>query len=70
MCSIPNKLGKVISLGWFAAHIMKGGKLKMGNSGYVPNNTNIKKSTGTPNLFFDSRDNVLFRRNDKILLMK
>jgi dTDP-4-dehydrorhamnose 3,5-epimerase-like enzyme len=34
-------------------------------AGYIPDNTNIKKSTGTPNLFFDSRNSVLFRRNDK-----
>jgi oxalate decarboxylase/phosphoglucose isomerase-like protein (cupin superfamily) len=44
---------------------MKVGKHKMTNAGYVPNNTNIKKSMGTPNLFFDSRENILFKRNDK-----
>lgn len=37
----------------------------MANSGYISNNTNIKKSTGTPNLFFDSRNSVLFKRNDE-----
>lgn len=33
------------------------------NPGYVPDNKNLKKSSGTPNLFFDSRDNVFFERN-------
>lgn len=37
----------------------------MTNSGYITDNTNIKKSSGTPNLFFDSRDNIFFKRNDK-----
>lgn len=35
----------------------------MGKSGYVPDNTNIKKTSGTPNLFFDSKKNVFFERN-------
>ena len=30
-------------------------------SGFVPDNTNIKKSS----VFFDSRDNVFFERNPK-----
>jgi hypothetical protein len=30
---------------------------------YYPNNTNIKKTSGTPNLFFDSRDNIFFERD-------
>ncbi|WP_028403058.1 cupin domain-containing protein [Ectobacillus panaciterrae] len=37
----------------------------MSKSGYVTDNTNIKKSSGTPNLFFDSRNSVLFKRNDE-----
>ncbi|MGE6376066.1 cupin domain-containing protein [Peribacillus muralis] len=35
----------------------------MVNRGYVPDNKNLKKSSGTPNLFFDSRDNVFFERD-------
>ena len=35
----------------------------MTKSGFVPDNTNIKKTSGTPNLFFDSRDNVFFERD-------
>lgn len=35
----------------------------MSNSGFVPANTNIKKTSGTPNLFFDSKDSVFFERN-------
>ena len=34
---------------------------KMGSSGYVPDNKNLKKSSGTPNLFFDSRKNVFLK---------
>ncbi len=33
---------------------------KMSSSGYVPDNKNLKKSSGTPNLFFDSRKKYLF----------
>lgn len=32
----------------------------MDNAGYVPDNKNLKKRSGTPNLFFDSRENVFF----------
>lgn len=35
----------------------------MGKSGFVPDNTNIKKTSGTPNLFFDSRDNLFHERD-------
>ncbi|WP_110926691.1 cupin domain-containing protein [Bacillus massiliglaciei] len=35
----------------------------MAKSGFVPDNRNIKKSSGTPNLFFDSRDSVFFERD-------
>ncbi|MEJ9230358.1 cupin domain-containing protein [Peribacillus butanolivorans] len=35
----------------------------MVNPGFVPDNKNIKKTSGTPNLFFDSRDNVFFERD-------
>jgi oxalate decarboxylase/phosphoglucose isomerase-like protein (cupin superfamily) len=35
----------------------------MVKSGFVPDNTNIKKTSGTPNLFFDSKDNVFFERD-------
>ncbi|MGM2835518.1 cupin domain-containing protein, partial [Bacillus cereus group sp. Bce025] len=38
---------------------------KMSSSGYVPDNKNLKKSSGTPNLFFDSRKNIFFKRNEK-----
>lgn len=38
---------------------------RMANSGYVPDNKNLKKSSGTPNLFFDSRENIFFKRDDK-----
>lgn len=37
----------------------------MSTSGYVPDNKNLKKSSGTPNLFFDSRKNVFFKRDEK-----
>ncbi|MED5050568.1 cupin domain-containing protein [Anoxybacillus rupiensis] len=37
----------------------------MRKSGFVPDNTNIKKTSGTPNLFFDSRDNIFFQRDDE-----
>jgi oxalate decarboxylase/phosphoglucose isomerase-like protein (cupin superfamily) len=39
-----------------------GGKF-MGKSRFVPDNTNIKKTSGTPNLFFDSKDNIFFERD-------
>ncbi|PKG23982.1 cupin domain-containing protein [Niallia nealsonii] len=35
----------------------------MSKSGYVPDNTNIKQTSGTPNLIFNSRDNVFFERD-------
>ncbi|MFQ3544582.1 cupin domain-containing protein [Halobacillus rhizosphaerae] len=35
----------------------------MSQSGFVPNNTNIKKTSGTPNLFFNTRENIFFQRN-------
>ncbi|MBK5497347.1 hypothetical protein [Peribacillus sp. TH14] len=35
----------------------------MGKSGFVPDNTNIKKTSGTPNLFFDSKDNIFHERD-------
>lgn len=38
---------------------------RMANSGYVPDNKNLKKSSGTPNLFFNSRENIFFKRDDK-----
>lgn len=31
--------------------------------GFVPDNTNIKKTSGTPNLFYDPRDNLFFKRD-------
>lgn len=34
---------------------IEGGKIS--NSGYIADNKNLKKSSGTPNLFFDSRKN-------------
>ncbi|HDR4558813.1 cupin domain-containing protein [Bacillus cereus] len=37
----------------------------MSNPGYVTDNKNLKKSSGTPNLFFDSRKNVFFKRDEK-----
>ncbi|KIV72045.1 hypothetical protein SZ39_2830 [Bacillus mycoides] len=37
----------------------------MSSSGYVTDNKNLKKSSGTPNLFFDSRKNVFFKRDEK-----
>lgn len=37
----------------------------MSKSGYIPDNTNLKKSSGTPNLFFDSRNNIFFKRNEE-----
>jgi oxalate decarboxylase/phosphoglucose isomerase-like protein (cupin superfamily) len=43
----------------------KGRKRAMSRSGYITDNTNIKKSTGTPNLFFDMRESILFKRNDE-----
>jgi oxalate decarboxylase/phosphoglucose isomerase-like protein (cupin superfamily) len=35
----------------------------MAKSGFVPDNTNLKKTSGTPNLIFNSRDNVFFERD-------
>ncbi len=42
----------------------------MSSSGYVPDNKNLKKSSGTPNLFFDSRKNIFLRGMRKTLHMK
>ncbi|UOQ45964.1 cupin domain-containing protein [Halobacillus salinarum] len=36
----------------------------MSKSGFVPDNTNIKKTSGTPNLFFDSKQSLFFKRDD------
>lgn len=41
-----------------------GGKF-MGKSGFVPDNTSIKKTSGTPNLFFDTKDYILHSRDDE-----
>ena len=50
---------------------MFGGKEdKMSSSGYVRDNKNLKKSSGTPNLFFDSRKNIFLRGMRKTLHMK
>ena len=35
----------------------------MVNSGFVPNNSNLKKTSGTPNLFFNTKDSLFFKRN-------
>ncbi|MFT8322161.1 MAG: cupin domain-containing protein [Bacillus sp. (in: firmicutes)] len=35
----------------------------MVKSGFVSDNSNIKKTSGTPNLFFDSKDSVFFERD-------
>lgn len=35
----------------------------MGKAGYVPDNTNIKKTSGSPNLFFDSKKNIAFEKD-------
>lgn len=43
---------------------------KMGSSGYVPDNKNLKKSSGTPNLFFDSRKMSFLKEIRKTLHMK
>lgn len=41
----------------------------MGNNpGNVPGNNNIKQSSGTPNLSFDIKNNVLFKRNDENII--
>ncbi|MGE7307152.1 cupin domain-containing protein [Priestia megaterium] len=37
----------------------------MSKSGFVPDNSNIKKSSGTPNLSVNYKQNVLFKRNDQ-----
>ncbi|MFE5430692.1 cupin domain-containing protein [Peribacillus simplex] len=39
-----------------------------GKSGFVPDNTNIKKTSGTPNLFFDFMDSIFFERNPENIL--
>ncbi|WP_356948176.1 cupin domain-containing protein [Fictibacillus fluitans] len=35
--------------------------------GFVPDNSNLKKTSGTPNLFFDSKSNVFFKRDEENL---
>lgn len=42
----------------------------MRKSGFVPDNTNIKKTSGTPNLFFDSKDSVFFEKNPNNIAYK
>lgn len=42
----------------------------MGKSGLVPDNTNIKKTSGTPNLFFDSQNNVEYEKNQDNIIYK
>lgn len=42
----------------------------MGKSGLVPDNTNIKKTSGTPNLFFDSKNNVEYEKNQDNIIYK
>ena len=42
----------------------------MGKSGLVPDNTNIKKTSGTPNLFFDSKNNVEYKKNQDNIIYK
>lgn len=37
----------------------------MSKSGFVPDNSNIKKSSGTPNLSVNYKQNVLFKPNDQ-----
>lgn len=44
---------------------MKRGYDTMSKSGFVPDNSNIKKSSGTPNLSVNYKQNVLFKRNDQ-----
>lgn len=33
--------------------------------GFVPDNSNLKKTSGTPNLYFDSKSNVFFKRDEE-----
>jgi len=42
----------------------------MSKSGYIPDNTNIHQSSGTPNLIYNTRDNVLFERNPENIAYK
>ncbi|MEK5174373.1 cupin domain-containing protein [Heyndrickxia sp. FSL W8-0496] len=42
----------------------------MGKSGFVPDNTNIKKTSGTPNLFFDSKDSIEFEKDTENVIYK
>lgn len=42
----------------------------MSKSGFVPDNTNIKKTSGTPNLFFDSKNNVEFEKDADNIIYK
>ncbi|AYV71006.1 MULTISPECIES: cupin domain-containing protein [Niallia] len=42
----------------------------MSKSGYIPDNTNIHSSSGTPNLIYNSRDNVFFERNPENIAYK
>ncbi len=45
-------------------------RVSMTKSGFVPNNTNIKKTSGTPNLFIDSKDNIFFERDPENIAYK
>ncbi|MFC9597005.1 cupin domain-containing protein [Peribacillus butanolivorans] len=38
------------------------------NTGFVPDNTNIKKTSGTPNLFFDSKNSIFHQRDPENVL--
>ncbi|OFD69131.1 cupin [Bacillus mycoides] len=42
----------------------------MFNSKYNPDKTNFEKHSGTPNLFFDSRDNISFKKDDNNIIYK
>jgi|GEM_PF-766697 len=36
----------------------------MGGAGFVPDNLNLKKNAGNPNLAYNMKDNILFQAND------
>lgn len=42
----------------------------MSTSGFVPDNSNIKKTSGTPNLFFDAKNNVEFEKDADNIIYK
>lgn len=42
----------------------------MSKSGYIPDNTNIHSSSGTPNLIYNTRDNVFLKEIQKTLPIK